>query len=64
MNVTMRLTLDGLVRALRAKAHGLAEETERDYRRPLRRGANRLDTTDLRPIRYPSEERADERAGD
>lgn len=33
MNIAMRLTLDGLVRALRMKAHALAEEIEAGYRR-------------------------------
>ncbi|CAN7285793.1 hypothetical protein [Aminobacter aminovorans] len=32
MNLTMRLTLDGLKRALRWKAHELAEDIEQDYR--------------------------------
>jgi hypothetical protein len=33
MKLSMALTLDGLVRALRATAHGLAEEIEGGYRR-------------------------------
>ena len=33
MKLTMQLTLDGLVRALRLDAHGLAEEIEGGYRR-------------------------------
>lgn len=32
MNVTMKLTLDGLKRALRWKAHELAENAEQGYR--------------------------------
>lgn len=32
MNVTMKLTLDGLKRALRWKAHELAESVEQGYR--------------------------------
>lgn len=32
MNVTMKLTLDGLKRALRWKAHELAEDVEQGYR--------------------------------
>ncbi len=32
MKLTMQLTLDGLVRALRLDAHGLAEEIEGGYR--------------------------------
>ena len=35
MKLTMQLTLDGLVRALRLDAHGLAEEIEGGYR-PVR----------------------------
>ena len=31
MKVTMELTLDGLVRALRARAHRMAEEIETGY---------------------------------
>lgn len=31
MNLVMRLTLDGLVRALKSKAHDLAEDAERRY---------------------------------
>lgn len=31
MNLTMAITLDGLVRALRWKAHDLAESTESGY---------------------------------
>ena len=31
MNLTMAITLDGLVRALRWKAHDLAESTENGY---------------------------------
>ena len=31
MKMTMTSTFDGLVRALRWKAHALAEEIERDY---------------------------------
>lgn len=33
MNIAMRLTLDGLVRALRVRVHALAEEVEAGYRR-------------------------------
>ena len=35
MNVAMAMTIDGLLRALRWKAHDMAENAERDY------GANR-----------------------
>jgi hypothetical protein len=31
MNITMAMTLDGLVRALRWKAHDLADGVEEDY---------------------------------
>jgi len=34
MKVTMQLTLDGLVRALRREAHRLAEEIEEGRRKP------------------------------
>jgi len=33
MKIAMALTLDGLVRALRSRAHGLADEVEAGYRR-------------------------------
>ena len=36
MKLAMELTLDGLVRALRLTAHGLAEEVEDGYRRGRR----------------------------
>ena len=41
----MRVTLDGLVRALRLKAHTLAEEVEAGYRRddPVREDGLRAD---------------------
>ena len=32
MKVTMQLTVDGLIQALRLKAHGLAEDAEGRYR--------------------------------
>ena len=31
MNVAMAMTIDGLLRALRWKAHDMAENAERDY---------------------------------
>jgi hypothetical protein len=34
MNLTMTITLDGLIRALRWKEHDLAERIERGYARP------------------------------
>jgi hypothetical protein len=43
MNFTMQLTLDGLVRALRLKAHGLAEDYyEEEYRRATMRNETAL----------------------
>ena len=36
MKLAMRLTLDGLVRGLRWKAHTLAEEAEQRYRPQVR----------------------------
>ena len=36
MKLTMRMTLDGLVRALRLDVHGLAEAIEGSYRREQR----------------------------
>lgn len=36
MNITMKMTLDGLVRALRWRGHDLADETEQGYRRDMR----------------------------
>ena len=38
MKLTMQLTLDGLVRALRLDAHALAEEIEGGYRSVRDRG--------------------------
>lgn len=40
MKLAMKLTLDGMVRALRSTVHDLAEETERGYR-PEREAADR-----------------------
>jgi hypothetical protein len=36
MKTAVKLTLDGLVRALRVRAHDLADAAERDYRPGLR----------------------------
>ena len=41
MRVTMEMTLDGLVRALRLTAHGLAEDAEAGYLRGDRAAARR-----------------------
>lgn len=59
MNVAMQLTLDGLVRALRLKAHALAEETEAGYRR----GTPADDDGDGSPRPGRARELDDERAG-
>ena len=42
MNLTLQLTLDGLIRAMRLKAHGLAEDHEEDHRRAIRRNETAL----------------------
>lgn len=36
MRLAMRLTTDGLIRALRGRAHGLADRIEAGYRSPAR----------------------------
>lgn len=41
MNVSMKLTMDGLVRSLRGFAHDLADELERGYATELRRDETR-----------------------
>jgi hypothetical protein len=40
MKTTVRLTLDGLVRALRVKAHALADDAEQVYLRDRRMEAD------------------------
>lgn len=62
MKIAMTMTADGLIRALRWKAHDLAEEIERSYAElasttGLRRGA-RAETD------RNAWEQSDERAGD
>lgn len=57
MKVTMDMTLDGLVRALRWKALDLAERTQHDYL-SARRSSTR------RPEVRRSEDRNTEEAGD
>ena len=42
MKLTMELTLDGLIRALRLKEHGLAEDYEEEHRRATRRNDTAL----------------------
>jgi hypothetical protein len=49
MNLAIRLTLDGLVRALKWSAHNLAEGTEQRYR--PRQTANRREGAPRRPSR-------------
>lgn len=45
MNITLRMTAEGLIRALRGRVHGLAEEAEARYGRkgvrPVSRKASR-----------------------
>lgn len=36
MNITLRMTAEGLIRALRARVHGLAEDAEARYGRSAR----------------------------
>jgi hypothetical protein len=58
VNLTIKLTLDGLVRALRWKAHDLAERTERRYLpREGTGGAAR------RPVKRPTETREEAHDG-
>lgn len=56
MKMSMRLTLDGLVRALRAEAHRLADEVESGQRRTAEDGEKRLDESRV-AMRY-SDDRA------
>lgn len=59
MKLAMKLTLDGLVRGLRWKAHTLAEDAEQRYRPQVRtpiakegaRAARRMRQSDDRPGR-------------
>jgi len=63
MKLTMQMTLDGLVRALRLKAHALAEEIEAGYADGAYgadRGAPERGAT---APRLPSREQDDARAG-
>ena len=41
MNITLRMTAEGLIRALRGRVHGLAEEAEARYGRSVARPAPR-----------------------
>lgn len=58
MKLAMRLTIDGLVRALRIKGHALAEDAEAGYRR----GDAADETSRGRVRRGPARETADDRA--
>lgn len=62
MKATFSLTLDGLVRALRGRAHTLAEEAEARYRR---RGREALPAASTRRPALPAGKRRhrDEFAG-
>ena len=63
MKMTVRLTLDGLVRALRVKAHALAEDAEQGYFPPSRPAADRAQPTALTRQPTASRELADDRPG-
>ncbi len=41
MNITLRMTAEGLIRALRGRVHGLAEDAEARYGRSVARPAPR-----------------------
>ncbi|MBX3571294.1 MAG: hypothetical protein KF694_02970 [Mesorhizobium sp.] len=41
MNITLRMTAEGLIRALRARVHGLAEDAEARYGRHVARPVSR-----------------------
>jgi hypothetical protein len=49
MKLTMRLTLDGLVRAMRVKAHVMADEVERAARRSDKRAGETRPDLHTRP---------------
>lgn len=61
MKTTVRLTLDGLVRALRVKAHALADDAEQVYLHNRRMEADGAAEALTRP--KLSMELADDRAG-
>lgn len=63
MKTTVKLTLDGLVRALRVREHALADDAERGYRSVSRPAADRAEP--MAPTRRPtaSREPADDRSG-
>jgi hypothetical protein len=63
MKTTVRLTLDGLVRALRVKAHALAEDSERSYGSRLRPPAEHAKPTGRSRRPRASRELADDRPG-
>ncbi|MCV0396189.1 MAG: hypothetical protein K5872_04560 [Rhizobiaceae bacterium] len=59
MRMTLALTLDGMVRALRMKAHMVAEDVEDGYRRRQPR-----EVLTRHDVRRDEAERANDRAGD
>ena len=60
MNLTMKLTFDGLVRALRWKMHDLAEDRREDYRR---KALSPQDKRDAAQKQRRAEEGQDDRTG-
>lgn len=61
MNVSMSLTLDGLVRTLRRVAHDLADDVDHGYFSKRARDDSMQD--DQRPARMPARMNDDDRAG-
>jgi hypothetical protein len=62
MKVTMQMTLDGLIRALRLKAHALADDVEAGYIDGLFR-ADELPASLAAEMRARTKEQDDARAG-
>jgi hypothetical protein len=60
MKVSFALTVDGLIRALRGQAHGLADKAEARYRRPSAGSASRKPD---RPMVSHEGRRRDDTAG-
>lgn len=58
MKLTMRLTLDGLVRGLRGEAHRLADEIEAGYEREARRDARKPPADDAEELKEARDDRA------
>jgi hypothetical protein len=63
MKLSVALTLEGMVRALRGKAHALADEAEDGYRRRRRTGKAELPRRSGAPRGEPRRRDADGRAG-